>query len=204
MRYISSAIVAVVLSASAHDFGAAQPAQQVQQLFAQLQDATTSGEAFVHLKALAESSADARQYLAMNLPGLIAKTSQAPVLRNSIRLAGNLRIAEAVPILVKLLDQYPGGGPTTITETMRLDTDPVAKALAEIGEPAVGGVRNILENSTNSQSMRMRAALILSNMNSKQADQVLALDLQSERDPRVKGLIQSQLREHEKKSSTKQ
>jgi hypothetical protein len=200
MRYISSAVVAVVLSASAHGFGTAQPAQEVQQVFAQLQDASTSGEAYLHLKALAPKSADARQYLAIKLPGLIATTSQEPVLRNSIRFAGDLRIAEAVPILVKLLNQYPGGGPVTIAEAMRLDTDPVGKALAEIGEPAIGAVRNVLENNSNSQSMRMRAGLVLSNMNSKDADNVLALHLQSESDPRVKELIQSQLREHEKKS----
>ncbi len=201
MRYIFSAIVAVVLSASAHGFGAAQPAQEVQQLFTQLQNPATSGEASDHLKALAENSADARQYLATKLPGLLANTSQDPVvLRDSIRLAGNLRIAETVPILMQWLDRYPGGGTITITRVMKLDSDPVGKALAEIGEPGLAAVRSILEDTSNSQSMRMRAALILSNINSQHANQVLALHLQGERDPRVKELIQSQLREHEKKS----
>ena len=205
MRHIS-VVLAAVLSASAHGFGAAQPAQEVQQLFAQLQDAKTSDDAAARLKMLAESNADSRQYLATQLPALIAREASGarsiwvinPVLLNSIRLAGDLTIAEAVPVLVQSLDTVKPAGPTTLAETDRLDNDPVGKALAKIGEPAIGLVRNILENNNNNQSMRLRAVLVLYNMNSSAADQVLARQLQSETDPRVKLVIESRLKAHQK------
>ena len=211
MHYIVSAIVTMVLTASAYGFSAAQPAQEVQQLFAQLQDAKTSNDAAVRLKVLAESSADAMQYLAMQLPQLITKTSQSEVWLNSVRLAGDLRIAETVPILVKLFDgeshlnfvtpESPVSFTTTMTERDRLDNDSVGKALAKIGEPAIEPVRNILENNSNSQSMRLRAAHVLYNMNSTSADAALAHDLQSETDPRVKSSIEARLKARKKTSN---
>jgi hypothetical protein len=202
MRYISSAIVAIVLGANAHGYSAAQTAQEVQQLFVQLQDAKTSNDAAVRLKVLAESSAEARQYLVNQLPGLIT-TSQPPiwensVWRNSLRLAGDLRIVETVPILVKLLDSESRGGPVTFAELEDLDTDPVGKALVKIGEPALGPVRSVLENKDKSQSIRLRAVHILYKMNSTDADQALAQDLPSESDPRVKASIQSRLQMRKK------
>jgi HEAT repeat protein len=202
MRFISSAIVAIVLSANAHGYSAAQTAKEVQQLFVQLQDAKTSNDAAVRLKILAESSAEARQYLVDQLPGIIT-TSQPQiwensVWRNSLRLVGDLKIVETVPILVKLLDSENRGGPVTIGMQEDLDTDPVGQALVKIGEPALGPVRSVLENKDKSQSVRLRAVHILYNMNSIDADQALSQHLQSEGDPRVKASIQWRLQMRKK------
>ena len=209
MRQISLAIVAVILSASAHSFGVAQPAQDVEQVFAQLHDAKTTYAAYLRLKNLAENDTAARLYLVVKLPELIpADLSQKPIwmnpiAENSVRLAGDLKIAEAVPVLVKALDNdlAKPGGPVTITSGSGLNNDPVAQALAKIGASALGPVRDRLKNNSNGQIERMRAAKILYFMNSADADQVLTLQLQSENDPVVRSLIEAGLQEHQKANS---
>jgi hypothetical protein len=208
MRYLASTIVTVFLTTGTFGFGLAQPAQEAQQLFTQLQDATTSDEAFVRLKAMAEHDKDARRYVAAQLPGLITNTSQGDVWANSVRLAGELKVAETVPVLMKLFDgesQVHFSTPeshvtflTTMTSRARLDNDPVGKALAKIGEPAISPVRSLLENKDNGQYMRLRAVLVLHNMNLPDADQVLNHQLQSETDPRVRLFIELRLQAHEK------
>ena len=90
------------------------------------------------------------------------------------------------------------GDPVTITSGSRLNNDPVAKALANIGGPALEPVGERLKNSSNSQVERRRAARILFFMNSVEADLVLALQFQREGDPEIKGLIEAQLKEHQK------
>jgi hypothetical protein len=129
-----------VLSANARGFSAAQTAQEVQQRFAQLHNPTTSDEASVQLKALAGSNADAKVYLAKELPELISKTSedrsQYKVWLNSVHLAGELKIEETIPVLVKLFDPARYSSPlSTMTSRNRLDDDPLAKALVKIGQP---------------------------------------------------------------------
>ena len=205
MRYIFPAIVAIVLGANAYGLSAAQTGQKVQQLFAQLQNAKTSNDAAARLKVLAENSAEARQYLVNQLPVLTANSQPQfwgnTVWRNSVGLAGDLRIVETVPILVKLLDSENRGGPVTFAMQENLDTDPVGKALVKIGEPALGPVRSVLENKDKSQMTRLRAAHVLYNMNSINADQALAHDLQSESDPRVKMSIEGRLNARKKTSN---
>lgn len=207
MRTISLAIVAIILNA--HCLGVAQPAQDAQQLFAQLHDAKTTDEAFARLKVLAGSNPDARQYLVTTLPAAITKDLsqgpiwQNPVSANSVRLAGDLRIAEAVPILVQSLDNdlAKRGGFVTSAMAYELNNDPVAKALAKIGEPALGPIRDRLKNNNNSQIERVRTVQILNFMESAGADQVLALQLKSESDPVVRKTIEAVLQKHQKTST---
>ena len=72
--------------------------------------------------------------------------------------------------------------------------DPVAKALVMIGPPAIGPVSGILEDKKKDQYTRLRAALVLNNMRSPDADSALIHDLQTETDPRVRSFIESQLK----------
>ena len=66
---VFSIFLTIILGANARGFSAAQNAQEVQQRFAQLRDATTSDEASVQLKTLVGSNADARLYLAKGIAG---------------------------------------------------------------------------------------------------------------------------------------
>jgi hypothetical protein len=197
---LGSICLTVVLCANARGFSAAQTAQEVQQRVAQLQDATTSDEASVQLKALGGNNPDARLYLAKELPGLISKTSQNlsqdKIWSNCVHLAGELKIEETVPVLVKLFDpvRYSGSPVSTMTSRSRFDADPVAKALVNIGQPTIGPVSEILEDKDKGQHTRMRAALVLYKINSPNADTALTHDLRTETDPRVRSLIEARLK----------
>lgn len=202
-----SIFLTIVLSANARGFSAPQTAQEVQQRFAQLHDATTSDEASVQLKALAGNNADARLYLAKELPGLISKTSQDPsqdkVWLNCVHLAGELKIEKTIPVLVTLFDpaRYSRSAVSTMTSRTTFANDPVAKALVQLGQPAIGSVSGILEDKDKGQQTRMHAALVLYNMNSPDADAALVHDLQTETDPRVRSFIEGRLKARKDMSS---
>ena len=206
MRLVSICLT-VILTANTRGFSAAQTAQEVQQRFAQLQDASTSDEASVQLKALAGNNPDARLYLAKELPGLISRTSQNlsqdKVWSNCVHLAGELKIEETIPVLVKLFDpiRFSGSPVSTMTSRSRFDDDPVAKALVKIGQPTIGPVSGILEDKDKGQLTRMRAALVLYNINLPNADAALAHDLQTETDVRVLSMIERRLKTRKDTSS---
>lgn len=195
MKWLISALLAASLIPGVYRIGTAQQTSEVERLYAELQDESKTDTAVDQLKELAQNSLDARQYLAAHLPTLIASPSRGPIWLNSVRLAGDLKISEAVPALVTLLTQ-PGtqGGPITFAGEMRLDDDPAGKALAEIGEPALTGVGQLLKDGD--KSTRWRAALVLSNIDSTGADQLLRLHLPSEGDSHIKRYIQLQLEQH--------
>ena len=202
-----SIFLTVVLSANARSFSAGQTAQEVQQRFAQLHGPTTSDEASVQLEALAGNTPDARLYLAKELPDLISKTSQDlsqdKVWRNCVQMVGELKIEEAIPVLVKLFDpvRYSGSPASTMTSRGRFDADPVAKALVKIGQPTIGPVSGILEDKDKGQNIRIRAALVLYNINSPNADAALADDLRTETDPHLRSLIEARLKARKDRSS---
>src|SRR5260370_41348086 len=97
--------LAIILSVSAHKpalASAQAAAPELPQLVTQLQDPATSEEASIKLKALAGSNVAARRSLTKELPELISKTSedhsQYKVWLNSVRLAGELKIEESIPV----------------------------------------------------------------------------------------------------------
>jgi hypothetical protein len=62
-------------------------------------------------------------------------------------------------------------------------------------------VSGILEDKDKGQHTRMRAALVLYNMNSPDADAALAHDLQTETDPRVRSFIEARVKARKDTSS---
>jgi HEAT repeat protein len=209
MGKIHPIILTIVFSITAHRFAfaSAQTAPELQQLVTQLQEATTSDEASVQLKALAGSNANARRYLAKELPEIISKTSedhsQYKVWLDSVRLAGELKIEESIPVLVTLFEpaRYSPSAISTMTSRATFANDPVAKALVQLGQPAIGALSGILENKEKDQYTRLRAALVLYNMNSPDADAALAHNLQTETDPRVRSFIEGRLKARKDTSS---
>jgi len=193
MAHISSAIVAMVLSLSAGQ-AVAQPTPEVQKLFGQLTNGVMGQRAGARLKTLAQGSGETRKYLVLKLPELFADPSQDPfTLDHAFRLAGDLKMVETMPALLKWFDRSGAFGSSTFTEVERLDNDPVAKALVNFGEPAIEPVRHFLENTNSTRELRTRAASILFNMNLKEADQVLASQVAVEKDPELKLYIQKRL-----------
>ena len=88
-----------------------------------------------------------------------------------------------------------------MTSRTTFANDPVAKALVMIGQSAIVPVSTILEDKNKDQYTRLRAALVLYNMKSPDADAALAHDLQTETDPRVRSFIEARLKARKDTSS---
>src|SRR5690348_8920436 len=103
----------------------------VQNLFQQLQDPATTSAAAAQLVRIARRNGPARDYIAAHLPVLLQglpasvpsstqTAMHADVAENVVRLAGDLKLKEAVPALVSLLPKLEQGGQVTFTTTERL------------------------------------------------------------------------------------
>jgi hypothetical protein len=196
MRWFSLIVLAASWAPAIAAPVTAQSRADIDRWFVELQQENTTDQAAGQLAAAAKTDPYARQLLAKRLPPLIEKL-RGPVWINAIRLAGDLRISEAVPALVELLKHLDTkGGPFTFGQEFRLDDAPAGRALVEIGEPATKAVGQLLEDPD--QTIRWRAALVLSNMNSAGADGELALHIGDESDPGIKKYMQANLIEHHK------
>jgi len=131
-----------------------------------------------------------RLSLAQKLPLMIQKSATDSVWVNAVRLSGELRLSEAVPALTKALSHCSvSKGTVTLAEYMRLDTDLVGNALAQIGDPSIPSLTEILR--TGSKSQRHRATLILLKMNSSLSEKTLKDHLFHEGDPDIRALIEN-------------
>ena len=185
----------------------ASPTQQtseIRKLFTQLNEPSTTDTAARQILDVASKDAEARQYIVRRLPELIDKQKPEDLVwQNAVHLAGQLNASEAVPSLLKAFPLGRVGGPmnTTFGTEMRLDDDIVSKALAEIGDPAIPAVSNLL--ATGDKDTRRRAVLILRNMHSPAAHKVLRERLPHEPDKVIKELIETGLSESLSKSVPK-
>lgn len=168
-----------------------QETSNAARLVGELQNPATAEAAAQQLRAIAEKDQETRQLLAMKVPGLIAQFSQGPVWLSAVRLAGDLRIPQAALPLAMSLNRDTSGGSTTFAEYLRLDSDPVAAALVQIGDPAIEPVRRKLENGNLSE--RRRATMVLVNINSTKSKQVLHSHLARESDPHLSQFIRQHL-----------
>jgi len=196
MRWFSLMVLAASLApVTAAPLGA-QSRADFDRWFVELQQESATDQATGQIAAAAKKDPYARQLLAEHLPPLIEKL-RGPVWVNAIRLAGELKISEAVPSLVEILkSQDARSGPTTFAEEFRLDDDPAGRALVEIGEPATAAVGKLLADPN--RNIRWRAALVLSNMNSVGADGELSRHIGDEGDPGIKKYVQAHLVERQK------
>jgi hypothetical protein len=126
----------------------AQPQENlsVAALFDQLQSPdTTDGATRELLKRAADP--EVRKYLATHLPGLIEKGPvKVQPWNNATRVAGEFRITEAVSALAKWIGAQTGTGLLTLPREVRLENEPAAKALAQIGDPSVPALADILRH----------------------------------------------------------
>jgi hypothetical protein len=188
-RLVALAVVFLVLAVTA------RPQQQadIQGLYLKLGQPETSDEAARHILSMAETDAVARGYIAQRLPAMIKQSGIGPVWQNAVRLAGQLRANEATPQLVNALGRgaVGGDGTHTMSRNARLEDDIVAKALAQIGDPAVPSVARLLKNSD--RYVRLRMIWILININTDLSRKAMRDHLKVETDPAAKSLIQEKL-----------
>ena len=154
----------------------------------ELQDPAQADAAGRRLLEVASKDPRVRDYLDRNLGTLISGCPVGPVWMNAVRLSGELRLGQATPALIQVLDRGEiGSGVVTLTTALRLDDDLVGKALAQIGDPTVPAVARVLKGAP--LHLRRRAALILINIGSPDAKAALTGHLQREEDPSLRRLI---------------
>jgi hypothetical protein len=133
-------------------FASQSDAQQVsmRDLLDQIQVESTTKDATEQFLKIRPDDAEAKKYLAIQLPTLISKDpkERPHAWINEVRLAGAFKITEAIPALTKWIglpmSDSPGG---TLGERVRLEPFPAGHALVQIGEPAVPTLINVLEST---------------------------------------------------------
>jgi HEAT repeat protein len=186
LTFVLSAIVAANTRALGQ-----QPVSN-ETLFAQLQaDATTDNALKQFLKRTPQDS-DAQKYLATHLPEQILQGPQSDHARvwvNEVHLAGAFRIEEAIPALVKWMEQ-PIGLPEgqTLSSVENLITVPAGRAMAQIGEPAIPALADALK--TGNYERRWVACRALNMVGTPRAIRALMDHLGQESDPELKTYIE--------------
>ncbi len=181
--------VILLLFASTGLMARGQKTTAVQELFSQLKQPKTTDAAARAILDLASKDPDARAYVAQRLPAIVKDKEVGSVWLNAVRLAGQLKSQDAIPVLIDALSRGSvGEGSVTIAEYMRLDTDVVAKALVEIGDPSVPAVAGLLKQGD--KRKRYRAALILLNINTPLSKTALREHLPNETESDIKKIIE--------------
>ena len=124
------------------------------ELVQQLQSKKTTNKARDELLRLGKLDPEVQQYLAAHLPRLIesgpstadCQENSCETWLNAVKLAGQLKIAKAVPALVQWISWRERGAPLGLSSEANLAFYPAATALWEIGNPAVPAVQHVLES----------------------------------------------------------
>lgn len=186
-------IVSIVWISSFGSLGpiAGQQVTSLPQLFKQLQSEQTSDQATAEFMKLGPKNQRARDFLIQHLPSVIAREPSGHyVWLNSVRLAGKFQIVEAAPGLIKWINAASEAG-GTLTEVDRLDPFPCARALVQIGEPAVPALTEALEKGD--YRHQWVAYRVLITIGSPRAIKALRDHVQHEPNPDFKSEIQKAL-----------
>ena len=167
----------------------AQGPAQVDQLLGQLQRPGTTDRAREELLTEGQSDPETKKYLAQRLPPLIERgpSNGFDAWVNAARLAGNLRLVEAASALARWIGVNTGGT-TTLSTEVRLQHSPAARALVDIGEPALPSLRLILQRAKLNE--RWVAVWALDAIGSPNAMSVLRAHAPREPDPNLQKFIE--------------
>ena len=162
-------------------------------LFRKLQIPNTTDQATQQMLDLAKSDSNVRPYLAKRLPKMIEMNPYRSfsVWRNEVRLAGELKIAEAAPALAKWIAVTEDDGIGTPLPSA-LETNPAAKALSQIGNPAVPALKSKL--ASGKWQERRLAILACQAIGSPSAQDALRQHLSGESDPNLRSLAERTIR----------
>ncbi len=190
--FIRSCILAA-LAGGLFGFSDLAQTSDIQTLFAQLNQPSSTDRAARKILEVASKNPEARNYVADRLPEMIQKLATDERWKNAVRLAGQLKAVETVPSLANAMRRGPIGPPAqTFTEEERLVDDIVGQALAQIGDPAVPALAEFLK--LDKLELRRRAARILVHINSPRSRTVLSDHLPEENDARLKTWIRLRLK----------
>jgi HEAT repeat protein len=187
----ATAIFACFTRLATSVLGAQEP-PEASILFREFQSPQKTAQATEQLLKLGKSNTKVKNYLAMRLPPVIEKSphDNPEVWNNAVRLAGELKIAEAAPTLGKWIGLNTGGS-FTFAGFERLENNAPAKALAMIGDPAVPTLNGILEHGDlNEREVAVRTLKLIG---SPRARSALRGHLKRESDPNVRDSIEKAL-----------
>jgi hypothetical protein len=191
MRFTRLIILAACLHLGLSFLSSAQAGSEMRQLMAELQHEKTCVQAAASIRGIASRDKEARRIVVSKVPNII-ENSQGLVRFNAVDLAGDLKIDLAVPELVKMLkDPMTESGATSFGRHARLGDDPPGYALASIGTPAIQAVKTLLNDPD--RELRIRAILVLANMNLPGANAVLEEQIRNEPDKDVRKFIESRV-----------
>ena len=136
---------------------------RVAQLLKQFQQPSSTDRAPAELLKIGREDTNVKSDLAKHLPDIIGKTpTNRYVWLNSVRLAGAFRITEAIQALGENIGcATEESSLAGLTSRYRLVGFPCAKALVEIGEPAVPELTKILNSGDLSRQWIAYRALFL-------------------------------------------
>jgi hypothetical protein len=163
------------------------------ELLQNLQSEQTTDNAKKELLKLGKSDPETRQYLTVHLPPLIESglgsqpcSVHCQPWKNAVELAGKLKIGEAAAALARWIN-WRDEGPFGLSLEARLVFYPAARSLADIGDPAIPALQNVL-NSGNPEE-HFRAVRVLCIIHTPKAKSVLQDDLVHESDPDLQAMI---------------
>src|SRR5215469_4144196 len=144
------------------------------------------------LVRLAKSDPKAREYIALHLPAMIEKGPKDNLGRwmTLVRIAGELKIAEAAPALAKWLT-IDNIGEISTAGFMRMENNPAGAALVQIGEPSIPAVVTVFDHGTSRE--RRYAVYVLDQINSPSAKRSLREQLNREPDKDLRDFIRTSL-----------
>lgn len=183
------AVVVITLSSSA-------TCQTPDQLARLANPATTDAE---RTELIARGSHDPvmRGGLGRALPGMLLAARNGSVIASEAGLAGALKLESTIPALVdRLTDRIGMETMTTLYRSYQMLDDPVARALYEIGRPALPALAEALRSSNYLQRSRAMSVLVLMDTNESRA--VLQAHLAAEPDPHLRQYLQLNLDRQEK------
>jgi hypothetical protein len=153
----------------------------------------------IHLSA---ADPRVRDYLGKRVPPLIDEgPSGVTRWKSAIKLAGELKLAEAAHALSRWLSVDTGSGFVSLGMETHLELCAPAKALFRIGDPAIPAVQEKLSEGTAKE--RWRAYLVLDAIGSPKAFAVLREHLSREKDEVLRLCIEKSLESNTEAASPK-
>lgn len=165
-------------------------------LFRELQEDSKTDEAFRQISQRSPEDRAVKRFLTRNLPRILnAPPKSYETYLNNVLLAGNFRIASAIPGLIGEITCASLAG-STLTERHNLTALPCARALVQIGDPAVPALTETLSGPDSRKHWLAYRALAL--MNSPRSLTALRNYLAQNPDPALKSEIENDLSRAEK------
>jgi len=176
----------------------AQVASKADDLLRQLGSPETSARAAESLIRLGSSDQTARAYISVRIPALIYSDPDINFSEwsNAVRIAGELKIAQASKALGTWVgDRRLWPPETELSDGYTLRNDPAAKALSQIGNPAIPTLVVVLNGNVRARRSAVRALEIIG---TARAIAALRKHEPLEKDDDLKSYIDDVLAAHDK------